>query len=135
MLPTLEENSLSPAGLEPRTLWLLAIRSNQLSYETMYYRLKISLTSLRQVFPMSCRRNASGVHTETTVALGNGLRAKTCRRSFSHAPRASEVLGKYAETRDRTGDLQIFSPMLSQLSYRGFENRAFMSRRAAGVVG
>ena len=23
-----------PRGLEPRTLWLLAIRSNQLSYET-----------------------------------------------------------------------------------------------------
>ena len=26
-----------------------------------------------------------------------------------------------AETRDRTGDLQIFSLTLSQLSYRGFE--------------
>ena len=24
-----------PRGLEPRTLWLLAIRSNQLSYETV----------------------------------------------------------------------------------------------------
>ena len=24
-----------PRGLEPRTLWLLAIRSNQLSYETI----------------------------------------------------------------------------------------------------
>ena len=26
----------------------------------------------------------------------------------------------YAETRDRTGDLQIFSLTLSQLSYRGY---------------
>ena len=31
---------------------------------------------------------------------------------------------KYAETRDRTGDLQIFSLTLSQLSYRGLNARA-----------
>ena len=32
---------------------------------------------------------------------------------------------KYAETRDRTGDLQIFSLTLSQLSYRGFRLISF----------
>ena len=30
------KQKMVPRGLEPRTLWLLAIRSNQLSYETMY---------------------------------------------------------------------------------------------------
>ena len=34
------QHKMVPRGLEPRALWLLAIRSNQLSYETMYYRLK-----------------------------------------------------------------------------------------------
>ena len=33
-------------------------------------------------------------------------------------PKGSTGL-QYAETRDRTGDLQIFSLTLSQLSYRG----------------
>ena len=31
-----------------------------------------------------------------------------------------DATGNIAETRDRTGDLQIFSLTLSQLSYRGF---------------
>ena len=37
-------------------------------------------------------------------------------------------LHKIAETRDRTGDLQIFSLTLSQLSYRGelFDTRGFL---------
>ena len=40
---------------------------------------------------------------------------------------------KYAETRDRTGDLQIFGLTLSQLNYRGFMQTAqrFLSRRSA----
>ena len=33
----------------------------------------------------------------------------------------------HAETRDRTGDLQIFSLTLSQLSYRGLESKYFCS--------
>ena len=43
----------------------------------------------------------------------------SCRRPVPHAPRARGV-NENAETRDRTGDLQIFSLSLSQLSYRGF---------------
>ena len=40
---------------------------------------------------------------------------------------------KYAATRDRTGDLQIFGRTLSQLSYRGFMQtvQCFLSRRSA----
>ena len=42
---------------------------------------------------------------------------------------------KIAETRDRTGDLQIFSLTLSQLSYRGAANRYVRSDRSCiGVV-
>ena len=33
-----------------------------------------------------------------------------------------KLINECAETRDRTGDLQIFSLTLSQLSYRGFVN-------------
>ncbi len=36
--------------------------------------------------------------------------------------REGEIVGKYTKTRDRTGNLQIFSLTLSQLSYRGSGN-------------
>ena len=32
-----------PRGLDPRTLWLLAVRSNQLSYETLDVQLDVIL--------------------------------------------------------------------------------------------
>ena len=45
----------------------------------------------------------------------------------------------YAETRDRTGDLQIFSLTLSQLSYRGIDFGSWFpcatSRSSAGGGG
>ena len=40
-----------------------------------------------------------------------------CQTPASHSSQQQS----YAETRDRTGDLQIFSRTLSQLSYRGCE--------------
>ena len=40
LLARFHDIDMVPRGLEPRTLWLLAIRSNQLSYETMYQHRK-----------------------------------------------------------------------------------------------
>ena len=42
----------------------------------------------------------------------------SCCHSSQRSSRPSQAFS-HAETRDRTGDLQIFSLMLSQLSYRG----------------
>ena len=45
---------------------------------------------------------------------------------FRQAERSSASYDQNAETRDRTGDLQIFSLALSQLSYRGLGDGAIM---------
>ena len=41
---------------------------------------------------------------------------------------------KHAETRDRTGDLQIFSLTLSQLSYRGMGSMSWMTLETGPCV-
>ena len=43
-----------PRGLEPRTLQLLAVRSNQLSYETLRHALKMQLLGPRQISAGDC---------------------------------------------------------------------------------
>ena len=43
----------------------------------------------------------------------------TITTQMNHEFYAQQIYEKHAETRDRTGDLQIFSLALSQLSYRG----------------
>ena len=58
------------------------------------------------------------------IGRGNGggaIRAKAARHGLSRSLPSGALRGKGpdAETRDRTGDLQIFSLTLSQLSYRG----------------
>ena len=65
------------------------------------------------------------------VSMGTGLTMPSLltlapqsrkKESVTSARVALRVLTRTnAETRDRTGDLQIFSLTLSQLSYRGFE--------------
>ena len=47
------------------------------------------------------------------------INSRSLRRDLSHI-KEDKVEEAHAETRDRTGDLQIFSLTLSQLSYRGY---------------
>ena len=46
---------------------------------------------------------------------------EVCVARSSHAPVALVYVKNHAETRDRTGDLQVFGLTLSQLSYRGLD--------------
>ena len=65
-------------------------------------------------------RMRSGCDTTTPCALEKQRRNTTCIRSpFLLVVRPRTKRNENAETRDRTGDLQIFSLTLSQLSYRG----------------
>ena len=66
-------------------------------------------------------RMRSGCDTTTPCALEKQRRNTTwTQSSFLFGSRPKSKRNENAETRDRTGDLQIFSLTLSQLSYRGF---------------
>ena len=84
--------------------------------------------SALHVCRMNCSRGVSGsharVHRPLLQLLVDGKTTAGADCSMFRAHRKQWLSAKNAETRDRTGDLQIFSLTLSQLSYRGYERYA-----------
>ena len=59
---------------------------------------------------------------------------RNCRAEFAKATEFEQDHLDTAETQDRTGDLQIFSLTLSQLSYRGAQNGRALAYRSTFLV-
>ena len=66
-----------PRGLEPRTLWLLAIRSNQLSYETKYFTVALN-------YYVNCARPQQFAIPRHTTGCRARERAGLARRPTEH---------------------------------------------------
>ena len=82
-------------------------------------------TELQKPAGLVDKTTASG-DGESTFEAGGGVSfvSRHDERRTSRPPLVSRfacLRQTNAKTRDRTGDLQIFSLTLSQLSYRGFE--------------
>ena len=76
-----------PRGLEPRTLWLLAIRSNQLSYETMYQQRKNTARGLVLGIPdeLLALRMRTRTYTSRSKLLVGGIASGMESRRRSRA--------------------------------------------------
>ena len=72
-----------PRGLEPRTLRLLAVRSNQLSYETIETR---SHTSYQELRNQCCQLFSIGRQTHSIVmgSSGDSSSGLNARRDFAY---------------------------------------------------
>ena len=103
---------IRPPGIEPGTIWLLQHSTVRCSTNWAIAGLLSEHLSAARVGVVRARPAPIRI---AGVGPSLGRRERVAIGGQSAAPKGS----RNAETRDRTGDLQIFSLTLSQLSYRG----------------
>ena len=98
-------------GGEPWPSWTCGLTTEDRSLSSRYTLGCCDLAGLFRLQACMRRRHMAGLHVRTKTTSAETM--------WQRAARADEAMLCNAETRNRTGDLQIFSLTLSQLSYHG----------------